>query len=102
MPSTDLFPGEDERTRHPDDARHWAEVYASLLRTLPRQLNSPLIQAHLLARLEYWEERLREVDAEASALISTYNRDRPPRVRRESRGPGESVSRDIKPAELTR
>lgn len=82
MAVPELFPGEDETTRHPDDARHWAEVYANLMRTLPGQLGSTEVGFRLQARVEFWEDRLRLLEAEEGGLISSYNRNRPARVRR--------------------
>lgn len=82
MAAPELFPGEDETTRHPDDARHWAEVYANLMRTLPGHLGSTDVGARLRARVEFWEDRLRLLETEEGGLISSYNRNRPARVRR--------------------
>ena len=101
MPGAELFPGEDLATRHPDDARHWAEVYANLLRTLPDQMRPAGVEAHLRARVEYWECRYRELGEKSAELISTYNQSRPPRVRMAARTAG-SETPAAKPIQLTR
>ncbi|MDQ6691829.1 MAG: hypothetical protein M3Z13_03570 [Candidatus Dormibacteraeota bacterium] len=101
MPGAELFAGEDQDTNHPDDARHWAEVYASLLRTLPAQMKTTSVEAHLRARLEYWEARYLELGEKSAELISPYNQNRPPRVRR-ARRPAAPESVSATPAELAR
>lgn len=104
MALPELFHGEDENTRHPDDARHWAQVYANLMRTLPGRLCTSEVEARLRARLEFWEERLRILEAEESELISSYNRNRPAQVRRAPRAApaaADSESGAAKPVTLT-
>ncbi len=79
------FPNERPDADHPDDARHWAVVYAEVIRTLPDHLRGSETEAGLRERLEFWEQRLRQLLFDAPNLVSRRHRAKPANVRRTTR-----------------
>ncbi len=65
----DLMPGEDPRTEFLDDAEHWIAVYEELVLGLRGEQSVGETvrkrQADLLARLEYWRRRQKDLRARA-------------------------------------
>lgn len=79
------FPNERPDADHPDDARHWAIVYAEVVRTLPEHLRGGPVEAGLRERLEFWEKRLQTLLFDAPELVSRRHRGHPANVRRTPR-----------------
>ena len=66
-----LLPGEDERSVHTDDARHWAKVYSELLefkRSLLTVTEVRLVTMEGAARAEVEDTDLKVLLAEAERL----------------------------------
>ena len=83
-----LLPAENPNSEHPDDARHWAQAYADLLRSLPVVLRDGPIGERFRLRLEYWEDRLRRSLANSPHLVSPFYKGTAQSVRAALRGPG--------------
>jgi hypothetical protein len=81
MTVSSLFPLEDLATNHPGDARHWAESYAEIVRTVLVRSTDPGTWRTLLERLEVGEDRYRLLSKEAASLMVKPYCSRPLRFR---------------------